>query len=133
MPLRKNCLQKSSIFHTNFTFPCNYINNVTNLKKTLPMKKAFLIASALLLQLSSFSLAAQALPEQKAVGKAATYYRHLDLAASRSRNSVNEQVAQNVKKPAPEAQVATKPQIQPAVNLQSEMNKAESTQASTAK
>jgi hypothetical protein len=98
------------------------------------MKKAFLIASALLLQLSSLSLAAQALPEQKAVGKAATYYRHLDIATNRSQNSLNEQVAQDAKKPSPETQIATKPQIQPAaVNPQTEMNKAESIQATTAK
>jgi hypothetical protein len=98
------------------------------------MKKAFLIASALLLQLSSLSLTAQALPEEKAVGKAATYYRHLDIATNRSKTSVSEQVAQDAKKPAPETQIATKPQIQPAaVNPQAEMNKAESIQASTAK
>lgn len=97
------------------------------------MKRAFLIASALLLQISSLSTA-QAVPEKKAVGKAATYYRHLEIATNRSKNSVNEQVAQDAKKPAPETQVATKPQIQlAAVNPQAEMNKAESRQASTPK
>jgi hypothetical protein len=112
------------------------LSKVTKLRDYRLMKKAFLIASALLLQLSSLSLAAQALPEEKAVGKAATYYRHLDIATNRSKNSASEQVAQNAKKPATEAQVATKPQIQPAataMSAQPELTKAESTQANTAK
>jgi hypothetical protein len=99
------------------------------------MKKAFLVATALLLQLSSLSLTAQAVPEEKAVGKAATHYRHLDIAASRSKNSVNKQVAQNSKKPATETQITVQPQIQPAAtpaNPQPELTKGASTQASTA-
>ncbi len=98
------------------------------------MKKMFLIASALLLQLSPLSLVAQASPEEKAVGKAAAYYRHLDTATNLSKNSRSEQVAQSSEKPAAEAQVAVKPQIQPApMNPQVEISEVESKQASTAK
>jgi hypothetical protein len=44
------------------------------------MKRASLIAAVLLLQLSYFPLVAQASPEEKAVGKAAVFYRHLNIA-----------------------------------------------------
>ncbi len=100
------------------------------------MKKTFLIASALFLQLSAFSLTAQATPEDKAVGKASTHYRHLDIAAGPSKNSMNEQVAQNPEKPATEAQVAVQSQVQPAATTtgaQPELTRVESMQASTTK
>jgi hypothetical protein len=44
------------------------------------MKKASLIAAVLLLQFSYLPLVAQASPEEKAVGKAAVFYRHLNIA-----------------------------------------------------
>jgi hypothetical protein len=110
------------------------LSKVTKLRNYLPMQKSLLVATALLLQLSALSLTAQALPEEKAVGKAATYYRHLDLATNSSKNSASKQVAQDTKKPAPEAQVAVQQQVQsPVVNFQPETSKVESTQASTAK
>jgi hypothetical protein len=94
------------------------------------MHKTFLIASALLLQLSTASLAVQAAPQDKAVGKAATYYRHLDLARGSSKNLADTQVAENAKKPA--AQVATEQEVQP-VTTQTAQTKEATTQASTAK
>jgi hypothetical protein len=94
------------------------------------MHKTFLIASALLLQLSTVSLAVQAAPQDKAVGKAATYYRHLDLARGSSKNLADTQVAENAKKPA--AQVATEQKVQP-VTTQTAQTKEATTQASTAK
>ena len=102
------------------------------------MKKAFLVASALLLQLSFLPLTAQALPEEKAVGKAATHYRHLDIAANRSKSSANgqDQVAQKADKPATAAPIAVESKTQPAVastDAQPELRKGASTQASTAK
>jgi hypothetical protein len=98
------------------------------------MSKSLLIASALLLQLSSLSLAAQAAPQDKAVGKAATYYRHLELAREGSKNLVKTQVAEGAKNSAVEAQVATEHKIQPATTVTNPpaQNKAASTQASTA-
>ncbi|MGA7954392.1 MAG: hypothetical protein WCA07_12825, partial [Gloeobacterales cyanobacterium] len=77
----------------------------------------------------------QATPEDKAVGKAATIYRYLDIAAGRSKNSTNERVAQNLKKPGTETQIAVQTQVQPVatMNAQYELSKAESPQASTAK
>ncbi len=94
------------------------------------MHKTFLIASALLLQLSTVSLAVQAAPQDKAVGKAATYYRHLDLARGSSKNLADTQVAENAKKPT--AQVATEQKVQP-VTTQTAQTKEATTQASTAK
>jgi hypothetical protein len=108
------------------------LSKVTKLRDYLPMKKLLLVATALLLQLSALSLTAQALPEEKAVGKAANYYRHLDLATNRSKNLASEQVAQDTKKPVPEAQVAVQPQVQLAA-VSSQTETMESTQASTAK
>jgi hypothetical protein len=97
------------------------------------MNKVFLIASALLLQLSTVSLAVQAAPQDKAVGKAATYYHHLDLARGSSKNLADTQVAENAKKPA--AQVATEQKVQPVttVTTQTAQTKEATTQASTAK
>jgi hypothetical protein len=100
------------------------------------MNKAFLIASALLLQLSTISLAVQAAPQDKAVGKAATYYRHLEIARGSSKNLANTQMAESAKKPAAEAQVATEQNTQPVasvVTTQPAQNKEATTQASTAK
>jgi hypothetical protein len=99
------------------------------------MHKTFLIASALLLQLSVASLAVQAAPQDKAVGKAATYYRHLDLARGSSKNLADTQVAESIKKPATEAQVATEQKVQPVITVtnQPAQSKEASTQASTAK
>jgi hypothetical protein len=97
------------------------------------MNKTFLIASALLLQLSVASLAVQAAPQDKAVGKAATYYRHLEIARGSSKNLANTQMAESIKKPA--AQVATEQKVQPVttVTTQTAHTKEASTQASTAK
>jgi hypothetical protein len=44
------------------------------------MKRASLIAAVLLLQLTYLPLVAQASLEEKAVGKAALFYRHLNIA-----------------------------------------------------
>jgi hypothetical protein len=44
------------------------------------MKRASLIIAVLLLQFSYLPLVAQASPEEKAVGKAALFYRHLHIA-----------------------------------------------------
>ncbi len=44
------------------------------------MKRVALIAMVLLLQFSYLPLVAQASPEEKAVGKAALFYRHLHIA-----------------------------------------------------
>ncbi len=70
------------------------------------MKKAFFVTLALLLQLSYLPLA-QARPEEKAVGKAASYYRHLDAARGSFQKSVNDQIAEGSKNLSGKSQVAT--------------------------
>jgi hypothetical protein len=70
------------------------------------MKKAFFVTLALLLQISYLPLV-QAHPEEKAVGKAASYYRHLDVARGGSQKSENDQVAEGSKNLSEQPQVAT--------------------------
>jgi hypothetical protein len=75
------------------------------------MKRASLIAAVLLLQLS-LPLVAQASPEEKAVGKAAIFYRHMNMARGMHTPSPN-QMASTAKKPSGRVEVIPQPQTQP--------------------
>ncbi len=74
------------------------------------MKRASLIAVILLL--SCLSLVAQASPEEKAVGKAAIFYRHMNMARGTYALSPS-QTAPTPKKPSERVQVVPQPQTQP--------------------
>jgi hypothetical protein len=76
------------------------------------MKKASLIAAVLLLQLTYLPLVAQASPEEKAVGKAAVFYRHLNMARG-IYASAPSQIAPTPKKPSGRVDVVPQPQTQP--------------------
>jgi hypothetical protein len=85
------------------------------------MKKASLIAAVLLLQFSYLPLVAQASPEEKAVGKAAIFYRHLNIARGISSPG---QTAATPKKPSGQIEVIPPSQIPPS-QIQPEPVKAE--------
>ncbi len=74
------------------------------------MKKASLIAAVLLLQIF-LPLVSQASPEEKAVGKAAIFYQHLNIARG-LRKSPN-QGAEISKKPSEPVHIIPKRQTQP--------------------
>ncbi len=76
------------------------------------MKRVSLIAAVLLLQLSYWPLVAQASPEEKAVGKAAIFYRHMNMARGTYAPSPS-QTAPTPKKPSEWVQVVPQPQTQP--------------------
>ena len=76
------------------------------------MKRASLIAAVLLLQLSSLPLVAQASPEEKAVGKAAIFYRHLNIARGIYAPSPS-QMASTPKQPSGRLEVIPQSQTQP--------------------
>jgi hypothetical protein len=73
------------------------------------MKRVSLIAAVLLLQISYFPLAAQASPEEKAVGKAAVFYRHLNIARGIYAPAPS-QLPSTPKKPAGQDEVVPQPQ-----------------------
>jgi hypothetical protein len=75
------------------------------------MKRASLIAAVLLLQLSYLPLVAQASPEDKAVGKAAIFYRHLNIA--RGIAPVPNQTVSTPKTPSGRTEVVPPSQTQP--------------------
>jgi hypothetical protein len=76
------------------------------------MKRASLIAAVLLLQLSYFSLVAQASPEEKAVGKAAIFYRHMNMARGIHMPAPS-QLPSTPKKPAGQGEVVPQPKTPP--------------------
>ena len=77
------------------------------------MKRAALIVAVLLLQLSYLPLVAQASPEEKAVGKAAGFYRHLDMARSSFKKSAPVETAKARETASPQTQIVVPPQTQP--------------------
>ena len=76
------------------------------------MKRAPLIAAILLLQLTYLPLVAQASPEEKAVGKAAIFYRHLNIARGIYAPSPNP-IASTPKQSADRLEVVPPPQTEP--------------------
>jgi hypothetical protein len=72
------------------------------------MKRASLIAAVLLLQIS-LPLVAQASPEEKAVGKAAIFYHHLNIARG-IYTPAPSQSPSTPKKPAGQDEVVPQPQ-----------------------
>ncbi len=72
------------------------------------MKRASLIAAVLLLQIS-LPLVAHASPEEKAVGKAAIFYRHMNMARG-IHTPAPSQLPSTPKKPAGQDEVVPKPQ-----------------------
>lgn len=73
------------------------------------MKRASLIAAVLLLQFSYFPPVAQASPEEKAVGKAAIFYRHMNMARG-IHTPAPSQRPSTPKKPAGQGEVVPQPQ-----------------------
>jgi hypothetical protein len=71
------------------------------------MKRASLVAAVLLLQLS-LPLVAQARPEEKAVGKAAIFYRHMNMARGIHTPALS-QLPSTPKKPAGQGEVVPQP------------------------
>lgn len=80
----------------------------TSYVSVFTMKRASLIAAVLLLQ-TSLPLVAQARPEEKAVGKAAIFYRHLNIARGIPMPAPS-QLPSTPKKPAGQDEVAPQPQ-----------------------
>jgi hypothetical protein len=77
------------------------------------MKRASLIIAVLLLQFSYLPLVAQASPEEKAVGKAALFYRHLHIARGDLKQSAPVETAKARETAPPPAQEVIPPQTQP--------------------